>query len=273
MQTEAAARGFLRMRRRFAYLTPLVRSGDRAAPRENGSMRTDPDEARARLSRAQLMLLFTPELCLGRDPEGVLEALLPAVDVVQLRPKAPLRNADGTPSLAPCPAAETWRWARTALRLREKTGARVLVLVDDRVDVAKALQDEGLDGVHLGQDDCPIEVARAELGATALIGWSTHTLDQVVEGDELAVDYLGFGPVNATTTKGYARGLGAEPAWIASRATSKPVFPIGGIDRENAQELARIGRAAVSSALLGAADPVGAARELRRLLEAPEDER
>ncbi|MBK7875567.1 MAG: thiamine phosphate synthase [Planctomycetes bacterium] len=234
-------------------------------------MQRDPDADRELLANARLLLLFTPELCGARAPESVLEAVLPEVDVLQLRIK-PLGAGRG-PELAPADAAGTRRWAERALELRAKLGARTLLFVDDRVDVAALLLDAGLSGVHLGQDDCPAAIAREELGPRAILGWSTHSVEQVLEADELPVDYLGFGPVHATKTKGYERGLGAELAWIASRGTSKPVFPIGGIDRENAQELARIGRAAVSSAILGAVDPVRAARELRALLTPADDER
>ena len=73
--------------------------------------------------------------------------------------------------------------------------------------------------------------------------------------------------MHATRTKGYEHGLGSECCWIASEASPLPLFPIGGIDRSNAQELARVGRAAVSSAILAAPDPARAARELRALLE------
>ncbi|MBI5362069.1 MAG: thiamine phosphate synthase, partial [Planctomycetes bacterium] len=198
-------------------------------------MLRDFDADRERLCAARLMLLFTPELCGARDPLAVLGAAFPHVDVVQVRPK-PLGGAGE----APCDAALVLRWTRAVLELRARLGASALVLVDDRVDAAELLLAEGVSGVHLGQDDCPVRIARERLGAGPLVGWSTHTLDQVVEADELPVDYLGFGPVNATTTKGYARGLGAEAAWIASRASSFPIFPIGGIGRENAQELARV---------------------------------
>ena len=83
------------------------------------------------------------------------------------------------------------------------------------------------------------------------------------------VDYLGFGPIYPTRTKGYERGLGPEAAWVAQSATALPVFPIGGIDATNAADLVPVGRAAVSSAILGADDPARAAREIRALLERP----
>lgn len=224
--------------------------------------------ARERLAAARLLLLFTPDACAGRDPLGVLEAALPHVDIIQVRPK-PLGGSGG--ALAPCAARATFEWTERVLDLvRAHPALDVLVTVDDRVDVAVALRAEGCVGVHLGEDDCPVAVARALLGENALIGLSTHTFEAVIEAEDLAVDYLGFGPVHGTGTKGYQHGLGAEAAWLASTASSRPVFAIGGITRENAFELARLGRAAVAAAILGAEDPARAARELRALLTAPE---
>jgi thiamine-phosphate pyrophosphorylase len=124
----------------------------------------------------------------------------------------------------------------------------------------------GLDGVHLGADDAPPELARELLGPDVLIGLSTHTAADVARAEELPVDYLGFGPIHATETKGYRQGLGAEAAWIAAQASALPVFPIGGIEPSNAAELAEVGRAAVSRAVLAAEDPGAAARWLVELL-------
>jgi len=145
-------------------------------------------------------------------------------------------------------------------------GLDVPVLVDDRVDVARTLLERGCAGVHLGQDDAPPELARELLGEAPLIGLSTHSPAQVVASLEQPVDYLGFGPIHATSTKGYVRGLGPEAAWVAAQASDRPLFAIGGIDATNAGELEDVGRAAVSSAILAAADPARAARELRELL-------
>ena len=137
-----------------------------------------------------------------------------------------------------------------------------------RPEAANAARAAGarVDGVHLGQGDGSVLRARTALGPDALIGLSTHDAAQVVLAGDEPVDYLGFGPVHATATKGYARGLGSEAVWIASQATHLPVFPIGGIDARNAGELEDVGRAAVGAALLAADDPPRAARELRALL-------
>lgn len=223
--------------------------------------RLDPQRTRELVARARLMLLFSPDLCGTRDPLATLEAALPSIDAVQIRPK-PV-NVEHARS-APCLARDTFDWCARVLALVDPE--KTLVLVDDRVDVAAALLDHGCAGVHLGQDDCPVSIAREMLGPDPIVGFSTHSMQQVVEASELAVDYLGFGPVHATRTKGYARGLGPEACWLASRGTSLPVFAIGGIDATNIGELARVGRAAVGSAILCADDPARAARELRALL-------
>lgn len=209
-------------------------------------------ERRARLGDARLMLIFTPHL--AEDPLGTLEAALPYVDIVQVRPK---------PSgAAVTPARASLDWTRRVLDL---VGERALVLVNDRIDVALALAPE-VDGVHLGADDTPPRVARELLGPDVLLGLSTHGARDIARAEDELLSYLGFGPIFPTKTKGYERGLGAEAAWIAMSAAPLPLFPIGGIDPSSAAELAPVGRAAVSSAILSADDPGEAARAVRQAL-------
>jgi thiamine-phosphate pyrophosphorylase len=201
------------------------------------------------------MLIFTPELCPpGAEPLAVLARALPALDVIQVRVK--------DPELGTTPARATCDWTRRVMQLVAREHRDALVLVNDRVDVAAALAAEGVDGVHLGGDDAPCELARRLLGPELLIGLSTHAPADVVLAEEQPVDYLGFGPIHATATKGYARGLGSDATWVAARASSRPLFPIGGIDAVNAVELAEVGRAAVGRAILSAADPERVAREI-----------
>ncbi len=224
----------------------------------------DPTELRARLAAAELMLIFSPELCGERAPLEVLEELAAEVDVVQVRPKPPaLESAAGIAADPACEARATFEWAAAALDVLSGLDASPLLLVNDRVDVALALRERGCAGVHLGQGDLPPRAARAVLGEVPLIGLSTHDVRQVVLAGEEPVDYLGLGPIFASSTKGYERGLGSEVCWVAASGTALPIFAIGGIQPSNASELERLGRAAVSSALLSAADPVGQARALR----------
>ncbi|HEX9577953.1 MAG TPA: thiamine phosphate synthase [Myxococcales bacterium] len=128
---------------------------------------------------------------------------------------------------------------RVAREARKLTAGKALLLINDRPDVAKLAE---ADGVHLGQDDLPVEAARAILGPKALIGLSTHS-DAEIDGALAAgVDYIGFGPVFATRSKGDAplppphgiRGLYAA----VKRAGKTPVVAIGGITAASSQHLA-----------------------------------
>ncbi len=223
-------------------------------------------ELRTGLEEARLLLVFTPTICRpGRSILETVEASLPWIDAIQVRIKHPV-----DPRWA-SPASETFLWTERILDLlAAHSGREWLVILNDRVDVARALAHRGVAGVHIGADDCPPPQARSCLGPDLLIGLSTHSMQDVVAAEAQPVDYLGFGPVHATKTKPAAGGLGSEAAWIAARASFRPVFPIGGIDPTNAGELTRIGRAAVSSGILGAEDPERAARLLRAELLAPE---
>lgn len=201
------------------------------------------------------MLVFTPDLC--ADPLAALEAALPHLDVVQVRVKNELHPEGASP------AAELFTWCG---RVLERVGDRALVLVNDRVDVARSLAGRGVAGVHVGDRDLPPHHVRALLGPDALVGLSTHSAADVVRAGDEDVDYLGFGPVNPTATKGYERGLGPEAAWVAHTAAGRPVFPIGGIDASNVGELEGVGRAAVGAGILSQPDPGAAAATLRALL-------
>ncbi len=225
-----------------------------------------PEDLRAALGNAHVYLIFTPQLCGKRDPIAVLREVLPWVDMIQVRPKEREQGLDPLNSrgarLVVTSAREMYEWCEKVLAEVRGLERCIPVIANDRVDVAAVLMREGLAGVHLGQDDAPVALARAQLGAGALIGLSTHSPEQVVRAGEQAVDYLGFGPFRATSTKGYARGLGPEACWIAQEASPWPVFPIGGIDEISVTELEKIPRAAVGSAILSADDPARAARAI-----------
>ena len=228
----------------------------------------DPDHARERLREARLLLLFTPELCgAGVDPLDVLEQVAGEVDLVQVRPKALApESAAGVAAGPPGEARLAFDWTLRVLERLERVERPPLVMVNDRVDVALALAERGCAGVHVGRDDLPVAEARALLGPDLLLGLSTHDLREVAASAAWPVDLLGFGPAFPTTTKGYARGLGPELCWIASEASPAPLFAIGGVTVANAGELEPVGRAAVGSAVLCAADPAAAARALRAAL-------
>ena len=217
----------------------------------------DPFILRQPLEHARLLLVFSPSSL--QTGLAALEEALPHVDLVQVRPKR--AREEGSSS------ALTRDWTRAVLELVARApDAAPLVMVNDHVDVAALLRDEGCAGVHLGQGDCPVQDARAFLGADPLIGLSTHNNEQVAASWNEPVDYLGFGPIFPSSTKATGPALGPDRAWIAASATNRPLFPIGGIDRSCAAELAQVGRAAVSSAILTAEEPGIAAETLRAML-------
>jgi thiamine-phosphate diphosphorylase len=230
--------------------------------------------AKLKVADAKLLLIFTPGLA-GADPMAALGAAMPWVDIVQVRPKSLSDRAPGAaPGASVTEARSAFDWCQRVLALRSQLSLEraPLVMVNDRVDVAVALKDEGLDGVHIGTDDMPVVAARELLGDDLLLGLSSHTTENLVRAWDQPIDMLGFGPIFPTATKGYAGGadtpaiVGPERAWIAAESAPVPVFPIGGINAANISQLDRVGRAAVGSAILGAADPASAARSMREAL-------
>jgi thiamine-phosphate pyrophosphorylase len=137
------------------------------------------------------------------------------------------------------------------------------LIVNDRVDVAAAI---GAAGAHVGQSDLPVAAARALLGPEAILGLSITAADQLAALDENAVDYIGVGPVFATSTKAdHAPALGLAGTAAITAASALPAVAIGGIDATNAAAVRATGVAGISvvSALSMAADPQAAARALR----------
>jgi thiamine-phosphate pyrophosphorylase len=146
--------------------------------------------------------------------------------------------------------------------------AGVTFIINDRVDVAIASH---ADGVHLGQDDFPIPLARKLLGEGAIIGGSAGSMDEARKCLLEGADYIGFGPVYPTTSKedaGPAAGLGLLKQIV--EAIPLPIIAIGGITAGNTPPVIQAGvhGIAVISAVCCQSDPAEAAKCLRRLLEA-----
>jgi thiamine-phosphate pyrophosphorylase len=130
------------------------------------------------------------------------------------------------------------------------------VIVNDRVDLARL---SGAAGVHVGQDDIPPGAARAQLGPAAIVGFSTHTIEQIEAAAREPVTYIAVGPVFGTTTKatGYdAVGLDLVRTAVA-RAGGLPVVAIGGITLQRVPEVLASGASgvAVISDLMSGGDP------------------
>ena len=139
--------------------------------------------------------------------------------------------------------------AKAAMAVAEKSG--VQLIINDRVDVALAVKAHG---VHLGQDDLPIDATRTLLGDKAIIGYSTHNVEQAIEAVKLPIDYLAIGPIFATSSKSdTAPVLGLNGLRAVRRAIGEfPLVAIGGITVANASDVIKAGAdsVAVISALL-----------------------
>jgi thiamine-phosphate pyrophosphorylase len=134
-----------------------------------------------------------------------------------------------------------------ALRVARERGVRLII--NDRVDIALALR---ADGVHLGQDDLQPEAARRLLGEEAIIGFSTHNLEQAREAARLRVDYIAIGPIfNTSSKENPDPTVGLDGLSSVRQAVgSIPLVAIGGMTRENARVV--LDRGADSVAVIGA---------------------
>lgn len=200
---------------------------------------------------ARLYLVAPHRIAAGLLVDFVPELAAAGVDAIQLREKDMEASAIlevGRPLAAVCRAAG------------------IPFIVNDRIDVAYAL---GADGVHLGQDDLTVSVARSLLPG-AIVGRSTHTLDQIDAETNGAPtpDYIAVGPVYETPTKPGRPAIGLGPIEQAATRVSIPWFAIGGIDSSNLPSVLEAGarRVVVVRAITEATHPPTAAAGLRAIL-------
>jgi thiamine-phosphate pyrophosphorylase len=127
--------------------------------------------------------------------------------------------------------------ARRVVELAQRHG--LTAIVNDRADVAWL---SGAQGVHVGQEDLPVEHARRIMGTEKIVGYSTHNLAQALEGERSTADYLAIGPVFATVSKANPDPIVPWPELLAIRSqVKKPLVAIGGITSQNAALLFDIG--------------------------------
>ncbi|HKP13592.1 MAG TPA: thiamine phosphate synthase [Blastocatellia bacterium] len=137
---------------------------------------------------------------------------------------------------------EFFEEARKAIEVARALG--VLLIINDRLDIALAV---GADGVHLGQDDLPIERARELMGASRIVGYSTHNVRQALEADSTSADYVAVGPVFRTTTKANPDPVvGPELIRELRPRLTKPLVGIGGITLDKAPAVIAAGADSVA---------------------------
>lgn len=157
--------------------------------------------------------------------------------------------------------------AQAAIQIARAAGVKLII--NDRVDIALALR---ADGVHLGQEDMPVDAARRVLGDQAVIGFSTHNLDQVREARHLPVDYLAFGPIFPTTSKSKpdpVAGLN-QLQRACEMVLPMPLVAIGGIHRSNAPAVLYAGASAVAVISAVLANPGRISENLQQIISSVE---
>jgi thiamine-phosphate pyrophosphorylase len=193
-------------------------------------------------------------LCTADRPDladFVSACIAGGVDVVQLRDK----DLQARPLLA-----------RAAVVRDICHDAGVPFVLNDRPDLALAL---GADGVHVGQDDAPVALARRILGPDAIIGLSTHGPADLEGAAVEDVTYVSAGPVEETPTKPGRAGTGLDYVSQATARSTVPVFVTGGVTAERVPTLAAAGvrHFVVVRALTHAPDALHAARALRDAID------
>ena len=191
---------------------------------KNARSYTTHEERVEAFRRTDVYPVITTDFCAGRNPLEIARSILKGgATILQMREKS-MSDGDFMPLL------------RQARQLTREYGA--LLIVDDRVDAALAAE---ADGVHLGQEDFPVEDAR-RLGPDLLIGVSTHNPEEIRQAQADGCSYLNIGPIFPTKTKQLAcTFLGLENLKVFSREVKVPFSVRGGIKFDNLPELMACG--------------------------------
>ena len=184
---------------------------------------------------------YVEESDIARVAEQMIQG---GVDLIQLRGKE--KSID-----------ELTAHAARLQELTQKTGTPLIV--NDYGEIARRVP---VKGVHVGQDDDAIELARRKAGREIMVGKSTHSLEQALAAQREGADYIGFGPIFATPTKPDYLPIGLAEISRVHAEVSLPIFCIGGVNLDNLQSVIDAGakRVVMVSALLKAHNIVDYAR-------------
>ena len=188
-----------------------------------------------RLSKVNLYVIADKKICKDRRIEDVvIQAIEGGAQMIQYRNK----ESSDRKFLEQASVLQTICENR-----------KILFIINDRVDVAAYLKP---DGIHLGQNDLPLKIARKILGSSKIIGISAENIDQAKEAEKHGADYVGIGPIFHTLTKDIEKPVGLEIIKQAEESLKIPFFPIGGINLENVGQVIQAGstRIAVGSAVI-----------------------
>lgn len=201
----------------------------------------------------RLYLVTDRGILQGRDIiQAVEEAIKGGVTLVQLREKD----------------ISSQEFYNIALEMKELTHKyKIPLIINDRLDIALAVE---ADGLHVGQEDLPVSIARKLLGANKILGYSVSTVEEALYGQQCGADYLGAGPIYPTGSKLDAVDpIGVDALKKIAESVSIPVVGIGGISHTNVHEVKEAGAAGISliSAILGSEDIEGTSKKLINLWE------
>lgn len=178
------------------------------------------------------------------------EALKGGVTMVQLREKS----------------LSSREFYETACQVKQLTDKYQLpLIINDRLDIALAVD---ADGLHIGQEDLPVNVVRRFLGSDKFLGVSAATLAEAIQAKEQGADYLGVGAVFPTSTKTDARKVSISELKEVKEKVGLPVVAIGGINADNLAEVkeAKVDGIAIVSAILGESNIRAATQRLNDLM-------
>ncbi|WP_039656287.1 thiamine phosphate synthase [Clostridium tyrobutyricum] len=196
------------------------------------------------------LYLVTDRRFIGEKPlkKAVEEAIIGGVTLVQIREKS----------------ASTREFYNVALEVKQVTSHyNVPIIINDRIDIAQAID---ADGVHLGQSDMPLSIARKILGDKKIIGISTGTIEEALEAESGGADYIGIGTIfNTGTKKDTDNPLGVDGLKKVYDSVNIPAVAIGGINNENFKDILSTGvdGIAVVTAILRSNDITSAAKQLK----------
>jgi len=204
----------------------------------------------------KLYVILDRPLARGKDlKELAREIIAGGADAIQLRDKT---SCD----------AGLLKDAKTIRKLTKDSG--VSFIINDRVEIAK---NADADGVHLGQLDTTVDVARTVLGKSKIIGKSCHSLEQAKKAEAEGVDYIGIGPIFKTTTKPGLEPIGLEVINNVKKSVFIPFVSIGGINKTNVGSILGRGASciAVASAIICSDKPREVSRQLKNILDGEHD--
>ena len=198
------------------------------------------------------LYLITPPSYQDRDTlvDQLVAGISGGVDMIQLRDKRTnIKELIGL--------------AKDIAEIAHKLGA--LFIVNDSIGLAMAAN---ADGVHLGQEDTPLNLARSIMGPDKIIGCSAHSIKQAIDAQNMGADYVGFGPIFHSSLKKDLTPIGPYSLEELNSTISIPYFAIGGINPSNLDKVIRYGgrRVALCSAFFNKQDFIKTASSIKEKL-------